>query len=101
MLARLRASGLLTLLLRDKGRLKNTSRSCISYCSFAGRSDPIVILRKRARAKSLLAESLLALFSCNIAVVDRADFGRGWALVQVLHELVQSALLALGLASNL
>ena len=49
----------------------------------------------------LLAKSLLALFSRNIAVVDRADSRRGWALVQVVNELVQSAVLALSLASDL
>jgi hypothetical protein len=52
-------------------------------------------------SKPLLAESLLALFGRNVVVVDRADSRRGWALVQVLHELVQSALLALSLASDL
>lgn len=51
--------------------------------------------------KPLLAESLLALLGSNVAVVDRADSRRGRALVQVLHELVQRALLALSLASDL
>lgn len=56
---------------------------------------------KKHTTKSLLVESLLALFSRNIAVVDRADSRRGWALVQVVNELVQSAVLALSLASDL
>jgi RNase P/RNase MRP subunit POP5 len=51
--------------------------------------------------KPLLAESFLALLGSNVAVVDRADSRRGRALVQVLHELVQRALLALSLASDL
>jgi RNase P/RNase MRP subunit POP5 len=65
-------------------------RALESRCSFQEHAN-----------KSLVVESLLALLGSNVAVVDRADSRRGRALVQVLHELVQRALLALSLASDL
>jgi hypothetical protein len=49
----------------------------------------------------LLAKTLLALLSRNIALLDIADLSRGWAFVQVLHELAQRVLVALCFASDL
>lgn len=53
------------------------------------------------KSHPLLVETLLALFSRDIAMVDRADFRRRRALVQVLHKLAQRALLALSFPSDL
>jgi imidazole glycerol phosphate synthase subunit HisF len=49
----------------------------------------------------LLAKSLLALFSRNIALLDIANSRRGRAFVQVLHKLAQRVLVALCFAGDL
>ena len=58
-------------------------------------------LSTQAKKDSLLAESPLALLRSDVVPVDGADFRSRWALVQVLHELVQRALFTLSLAGDL
>lgn len=51
--------------------------------------------------QGLLAETLLALLSRDIALLDVADLSRRRAFVQVLDELAQRILIALCFASDL
>jgi hypothetical protein len=68
--------------------------------------SPNLIMDLEAPARSiqrqhLLAKSLLALFSRNIALLDIANSRRGRAFVQVLHKLAQRVLVALCFAGDL